>query len=144
MIYKVEEFIKCRDSFEYFAHYFGAHQEDEARLLHAVLFKQYTTSIIASNKLSQSVMMLENIIDMYNTLPDWMRSKIARNTHTELQLENGSTIIGIVINDYSLRGRTFQLIHVNEFGVSAKRITDFDECLLPTASMRKAEVVRRG
>lgn len=145
MIYKVEEFIKCRESFEYFVNnYFNEQQKDEARILHTLLFKQYTKSIIASNKLSQSVMMMENIVDMYNTLPDWMCSKIVRNTHTELSLENGSKILGVTINDYSLRGLSFQLIHVNEFGVSSQRLHDFDMCLMPLAASGRTEVIRRG
>ena len=84
-------------------------------LLHHALFNSYRVSLIMAPKMMNSNSILEIIYQMYENLPDHIKSvKITTRNKTKLEFDNRCSIISAGSNTYSGRGRTLSNIYIDE------------------------------
>jgi phage terminase large subunit-like protein len=84
-------------------------------LLHQALFNEYRTSIIFARNKVATDSILKCVVDMYDTLPDFMKvSSIIKRNKSKIEFENYCSIISAGNNvDYS-RGMTISTVYIDE------------------------------
>jgi len=84
-------------------------------LLHQALFNEYRVSLVMAPKIQISNSILEIIIEMYENLPDHIKStKITICNKTKLEFGNMCSIISGGSNINSGKGRTLSNIYIDE------------------------------
>lgn len=84
-------------------------------LLHESLLKEYKVSAIMSSKVAFGADIIERILDMYERLPDFLKSniKIVKCNKTWLEFSTGGTILAVGSNENQLRGRTISNLYID-------------------------------
>lgn len=93
-----------------------SHNTETVRIfmIHYMLFNEYKTIGIFSNKEDTSIEILSKIKTAYQSIPIWLQVGVAEWAKSAVVLENGSRIIANSTSSDSGRGFTYQLLLVDE------------------------------
>lgn len=85
-------------------------------LLHEALFKQNMNIGILANKLQTAREILARIKESYEHLPRWLQQGIVEWNKGSICLENGSKIIATATSSSAVRGGSYNILFLDEFG----------------------------
>jgi hypothetical protein len=88
------------------------------------IFNADKTIGIASNKQNSAVDILNRIKLMYEELPDWIKPGVREYSKTFITFDNGSRIIVSATSEDAFRGRTLNLLIMDEFAFVRKNIAE--------------------
>jgi hypothetical protein len=104
-----------------------------AYLLHHMIFNDNSNIAILSNKASSSRDILQRFQTAYENLPKWLQHGILSWNKGSLELENKSRIFAESTSASSVRGRTYNLIFLDEFAFVPNQLADsFFNSVYPT------------
>lgn len=111
-------------------------------LWNVIFNKDYQVAILA-NKEDQAKEILERIKLAYEELPNWLKAGVVEFTKENLKLKNGSKIFVSTTSESGIRGKSVNLLFVDEFAHIASQIADpFFKSVMPTiSSSKKAKIV---
>ena len=108
-----------------------------------IIFNPDKSVAIMSHKLDAAKEILHKIREIYCNLPEFMRPFATTNCNEKLQFENHSYIIAVASSSNAIKGRTIDLLILDEAAFMRK--SDFDNFLMsvfPTqASRRDAQMI---
>ena len=111
-------------------------------LLHYVLFNDNVNVAILANKSSTARDLLGRLQLAYEHLPKWMQQGVLNWNKGSLELENGSRIVAASTSSSAVRGRTFNIIFLDEFAYVPNNIAEeFFSSVYPTISSGKSSKV---
>jgi hypothetical protein len=104
-----------------------------------VLFKKDYQVAILANKEDQAKEILERIKLAYEELPNWLKTGVSEFTKEVLKLVNGSKIFVSTTSESGIRGKSVNLLFVDEFAHIQSQIADpFFKSVMPTISSSKS------
>lgn len=104
-----------------------------------VIFKRDYQVAILANKEDQAKEILERIKLAYEELPNWLKAGVSEFTKEVLKLVNGSKIFVSTTSESGIRGKSVNLLFVDEFAHIASQIADpFFKSVMPTISSSKS------
>lgn len=104
-----------------------------------VLFKKDYQVAILANKEDQAKEILERIKLAYEEIPNWLKSGVLEFTKEVLLLVNKSKIFVSTTSESGIRGKSVNLLFVDEFAHIAPQIADpFFKSVMPTISSSKS------
>ena len=104
-------------------------------LLHKVLFNENFNCAVLANKESQAIEILSRMQLAYEWLPKWMQQGVVEWGKKSFELENGSKCMASATSSSAIRGRSFNLIYLDEFAFVPRNIQDqFFASVFPTIS----------
>jgi hypothetical protein len=107
-------------------------------LWNVIFNKDYQVAILA-NKEDQAKEILERIKLAYEELPNWLKAGVVEFTKEVLKLKNGSKIFVSTTSESGIRGKSVNLLFVDEFAHIALQIADpFFKSVMPTISSSKS------
>lgn len=108
-----------------------------------VLFREDFQIAILANKEDQAKEILERIKMAYEEIPNWLKAGVREFTKEVLLLTNNSKIFVSTTSESGIRGKTVNLLFVDEFAHIAAQIADpFFKSVMPTiSSSKKAKIV---
>lgn len=110
-------------------------------LLHYILFnKEKTVAILANNERTASDI-LRKLKDSYEQLPLWMQQGVVEGgwSKTTIKLENKCLVISGSTSSNGIRGRTINLLFLDEFAFVPNNVADeFIASVYPTISSGKS------
>lgn len=108
----------------------------------ALFNKDYSIAILA-NKEEQAKEILERIKLGYEELPNWLKSGVPVFTNENVKFTNGSKIFISTTSESGIRGKSVNLLFVDEFAHLQTQIIDpFVKSIMPTiSSSEKAKIV---
>lgn len=107
-------------------------------LWNVIFNKDYQVAILA-NKEDQAKEILERIKLAYEELPNWLKAGVVEFTKEVLKLKNGSKIFVSTTSESGIRGKSVNLLFVDEFAHIASQIADpFFKSVMPTISSSKS------
>jgi hypothetical protein len=107
-------------------------------LWHVIFRKDYQVAILA-NKEDQAKEILERIKLAYEELPNWLKTGVSEFTKEVLKLVNGSKIFVSTTSESGIRGKSVNLLFVDEFAHIASQIAEpFFKSVMPTISSSKS------
>ncbi len=110
-----------------------------AYLLWCVLFNANFSVAILANKHPMAKEIISRIQMAYENLPFWMQQGVISWNKTDLALENGSTILSSSTTGDSIRGRSVNLVYLDEFAFVPNQIQEvFFTSVYPTISSGKS------
>ena len=81
---------------------------------------------------------LEKLQDAYDNLPNWLKMGVTKRNKSEIELQNGSRIIASSTSYSTLKGRSFNLVYLDEFAfVPDKDAQDFMNAVFPIFTASK-------
>lgn len=106
-------------------------------LWYALFKTDYNVAILA-NKEDQAKEILERIKMAYEEIPNWLKSGVFDFTKEQLKLTNGSKIFVSTTSQDAIRGKSVNLLFIDEFAHVRKEIADpFFKSIIPTLSSSK-------
>lgn len=106
-----------------------------AYILHYVLFNEGVTVAILANKASAAREVMSRIQLMYEELPSWLQLGIGEWNKGSIELENKSVIFTAATSASSVRGKSCNLVYIDEAGILASTLWDeFYASTYPTIS----------
>lgn len=113
-----------------------------AYILWKALFTEDYNIAILANKRSQAIDILGRIKLMYEHLPKWMQQGVVEWNKASIKLENGTEIIASSTSSSAIRGKTQNLIYLDEFAFVPNNIQEeFFTSVFPTISSGKTSKV---
>lgn len=107
-------------------------------LLHKMLFNENFNIAVLANKESQSIEILQRVQLAYEWLPKWLQQGVVEWGKKSVELENGSKCMASATSSSAIRGRSFNLIYLDEFAFVPRNIQDqFFASVFPTISSGK-------
>lgn len=104
-------------------------------LLHKLLFNENFNCAVLANKESQSIEILSRMQLAYEWLPKWLQQGIVEWNKKTIELENGSKCLAGATSSSAIRGRSFNLIYLDEFAFVPRNLQDqFFASVFPTIS----------
>jgi hypothetical protein len=104
-----------------------------------VIFKKDYQVAILANKEDQAKEILERIKLAYEELPNWLKAGVSEFTKEVLKLVNGSKIFVSTTSESGIRGKSVNLLFVDEFAHIVSQIADpFFKSVMPTISSSKS------
>lgn len=104
-------------------------------LLHKLLFNENFNCAVLANKEAQSIEILSRMQLAYEWLPKWLQQGVVEWGKKSIELENGSKCIASATSSSAIRGRSFNLIYLDEFAFVPRNIQDqFFASVFPTIS----------
>lgn len=104
-----------------------------AIILWHVLFNDNYSVAILANKLSTAREILARVQRGYEYLPKWLQQGVITWNKTNIELENGSTIIAASTASSAIRGMSISLLYLDEFAFVPRNIQeDFFTSVYPT------------
>lgn len=104
-----------------------------------VIFKKDFQVAILANKEDQAKEILERIKLAYEELPNWLKAGVLEFTKEVLKLKNGSKIFVSTTSESGIRGKSVNLLFVDEFAHIQMQIADpFFKSVMPTISSSKS------
>jgi hypothetical protein len=104
-------------------------------LLHKLLFNETFNCAVLANKESQSIEILSRMQLAYEWLPKWLQQGIVEWNKKSIELENGSKCLAGATTSSAIRGRSFNLIYLDEFAFVPRNLQDqFFSSVFPTIS----------
>jgi hypothetical protein len=103
--------------------------------LHYILFNKYKNVGILANKRDSAVDLLSRLQLAFELLPSWLQQGVKTWNKTRIELENGCSISAHATSGASVRGRTFNIIFLDEFAhIDAKLADKFWTSTYPVIS----------
>lgn len=116
----------------------GKTQVVAAYILHYVLFNEFKTVAILANKAAAAREILTRFQLMYEHLPKWMQQGVTTWNKGDIELENGSKVFTAATSGSACRGRSINLLYVDEAAFIPNTIADeFFTSTYPTISAGK-------
>jgi hypothetical protein len=113
----------------------GKSQVVAAYILWYTLFNNNKTVAILAHKQDASVEVLARYQLMYENLPIWMQQGIKVWNQGDVELENGSSVFTAATSSSGIRGRTVNLLYVDEVAIIPNNIAeDFFTSVYPVVS----------
>lgn len=113
----------------------GKSQVVAAYILWYTLFNNNKTVAILAHKQDASVEVLARYQLMYENLPIWMQQGIKIWNQGDVELENGSSVFTAATSSSGIRGRTVNLLYVDEVAIIPNNIAeDFFTSVYPVVS----------
>lgn len=111
-------------------------------MLHASLFNDNYTIAILAHKHEQSREILNRIQFAYEQLPMWLQQGVIEWNKGSIELENGSRILTSATNAAAIRGKSINLVYLDEFAHVPTNIQEeFFASVYPTISSGKTTKV---
>lgn len=123
------------DDHKYLANGFMSHNTTCAAgyLLWFATFRKQKTILIAANKLSQAVEILDRIKFSYERLPNWIKAGKLKFNERMVKFDNGSRILCRATTKDAGRGLSIAILYVDEFGIIAPNLSrEFYTAIRPT------------
>jgi len=121
---KVSVVVKSRQS--------GFSTAIKGRAIHKAYFGTVPNILICSASHLQSVKLLRELKEVINSMPEFMRPELVKETETEIHLASGTKIISLPSNPSTVRGYSAE-VFLDEFGVlSRKDSEEMWAALLPS------------
>lgn len=106
-------------------------------LLWYALFHESKTIAILANKESQALEIMMRIQLAYYALPMWLQQGLRKFNNSEILMENGTRIFAAASSSSAIRGKTVDLMLVDEFAHLDNNIADsFMKSVFPTQASR--------
>src|ERR1035437_3344540 len=106
-----------------------------AYFLHFILFNKYKSIAILANKRDTAIELLSRLQLAFELLPMWLQQGVKVWNKTRIELENGCVIEAHATSGASVRGRTFNIIFLDEFAhIEAKLADKFWTSTFPVIS----------
>lgn len=83
-------------------------------IIHYILFNKHKSVGILANKRDTSIEILSRIQLAYEALPNWMQQGVITWNKGSIELENGCKVLAAATSSSSVRGKSFQLIYIDE------------------------------
>lgn len=113
-----------------------------AFLLWTILFNENQSIALLAHKADQARELLGRLKASYELLPKWMQQGVKTWNKGSIELENGCYIIASSTSSSSIRGRTMNIVYLDEFGVVPMHLQqDFFASVFPTISSGKTTKV---
>jgi len=93
-----------------------------AYILWSILFHAKYNVVILAYDLKSAVNVLNIIKGMYEELPYWMQQGIEKWSEKNIVLENGSTVLANATTKAGVRGKSCNLLYIDEFGIVDNKI----------------------
>jgi hypothetical protein len=107
-------------------------------LWYALFTSDYTIAILA-NKEEQAKEILERIKLGYEELPNWLKACVPTFTNENIKFDNGSKIFISTTSESGIRGKSVNLLFVDEFAhLQSQIIEPFVKSIMPTISSSKS------
>jgi hypothetical protein len=104
-----------------------------AYLLHYTIFNSDANIAVLSNKASSSRDILQRFQTAYENLPKWLQHGVLSWNKGSIELENKSRIFAESTSASSVRGRTYNVIFLDEFAFVPNQLADsFFNSVYPT------------
>jgi hypothetical protein len=104
-----------------------------AVILWHVLFKENYSIAILANKLSTSREILTRVQRAFENLPNWLQQGVLNWNKTNVELENGSTIMAASTASTAIRGFSINFLYLDEFAFVPRNMQDdFFTSVYPT------------
>jgi hypothetical protein len=104
-----------------------------------VIFRKDFQVAILANKEDQAKEILERIKLAYEELPNWLKTGVSEFTKEVLKLVNGSKIFVSTTSESGIRGKSVNMLFVDEFAHIASQIAEpFFKSVMPTISSSKS------
>lgn len=108
--------------------------------LYLAITRPYSTCMIMSYSLDSANNIFEKLKQMYNDLPDCVRTEAIANNRKEVKLVNGSRIIVCTCGSKdNARGSTLNFVHLSEVAFMNenldKQLTAIEQALVPEGNM---------
>ena len=111
-------------------------------LLHYAVFNDNTNIGILANKAATARDLLGRLQTAYENLPKWMQQGIISWNKGSLELENGSKILAASTSASAVRGKSFNILFLDEFAFVPNHIADsFFASVYPTITSGKSTKV---
>ena len=140
------EFIKLMNQNRFvianFARQTGKSTCVAAYFLHYILFNDNKLVAILANKADSAREIMSRAQLMYELLPKWLQQGVVDWNKGSFTLENGSRIIGSATSSSAIRGKSVNLLYLDEFAFVPKNIADeFMTSVYPTISSGKTSKI---
>lgn len=120
----------------------GKTQTVSAYVLWYVLFQDNKTCAILANKAAAAREVLSRVKDMYECLPIWLQQGVKTWNKGDIELENGSKVFCSGTSASGIRGRSVNLLYLDEFAIVPNTVADeFFTSTYPTISSGKTTKV---
>jgi hypothetical protein len=107
-----------------------------------VIFRKDFQVAILANKEDQAKEILERIKLAYEELPNWLKTGVSEFTKEVLKLVNGSKIFVSTTSESGIRGKSVNMLFVDEFAHIATQIAEpFFKSVMPTISSAKSSKI---
>lgn len=83
-------------------------------ILHYILFHEYKTVALTANKADSAREILERIQISFESLPKWLQQGVVEWNKGSVLLENGCKVFAGATSSSSIRGKTVQLLYIDE------------------------------
>jgi hypothetical protein len=104
-------------------------------MLHYVLFNPNKLCAILANKVDSAIEILGRIQESYENLPFWLKMGVIDWNKKSVTFENGSRIIAAATSSSAIRGKSANLILLDEYAFVPKNIADqFYRSVFPVIS----------
>lgn len=84
-------------------------------MLWFILFNSQKNCCILAHKLATARELLSRLQEAFEHLPLWMQQGVKTWNKTNIELENGSSVLAAATSSHSIRGQTFNLVFLDEF-----------------------------
>lgn len=113
-----------------------------AYLLWVVLFQANQNIAILANKKDVAVDILDRLQTSYKSIPLWMQQGVVAWNAGNIELENGSKIVAESTSSDSIRGKSFNIIFLDEFAFVPHNVaSNFITSVFPTVSSGKTSKI---
>jgi hypothetical protein len=120
----------------------GKSQTVAAYILWFIIFHDNKTCAILANKGVAAREVLSRVKDMYELLPIWMQQGVKTWNKGDIELENGSKVFCSATSASGIRGRSVNLLYLDEYGIVSNNVADeFFASTYPTISSGKTTKV---
>ena len=107
-------------------------------LLHYAVFNDSVNIGILANKAATARELLGRLQTAYENLPKWMQQGIISWNKGSLELENGSKILAASTSASAVRGKSFNILFLDEFAIVPNHVADsFFASVYPTITSGK-------
>lgn len=113
-----------------------------AYLLWVGLFHNDKTIAVVANKQDMSKEILKRIKLAYDYLPEFLKVPLAVNNVLKIEFLNGSVIEAFSTSSDGLRGRSINLLYLDEYAFVPYHVAkDFEKSVMPTVSSSKTSKI---
>jgi len=102
-------------------------------ILHYILFNDYKRVGLLANKGDSAREILERIKIAFEALPNWLQQGVVEWNKGSVQLENGSTVLAAATSSSNIRGKSMNLLYIDETAF-VEGWDEFSASVLPTIS----------
>ena len=102
-------------------------------ILHYILFNDYKRVGLLANKGDSAREILERIKIAFEALPKWLQQGVVEWNKGSVQLENGSTVLAAATSSSNIRGKSMNLLYIDETAF-VEGWDEFSASVLPTIS----------